>query len=271
MAKKVLIGVGVGCGVLLLLVAGVVVAGGLWAKKKFDDTTAGLSQLSEQSEELAALENDFPFDAPGEDELLQLDEKRLAAYFAIREEALPVFKGFEEKSKAFEEKHGKNDPDSPNFGAALEGMKLMGQLVADTRASYIASLKKHRMSPREFHAITRTLYATYMAGAMQGMQAASAQQRESLTKVVEGLDAQLEDEKLGEEQRTMLQAQRDALYAQIEAMETGMAEQEPTSEKSKAALASNAALLEKNQERIKNFANPAFDAFILDGDVGSSH
>ena len=271
MAKKVLIGVGVGCGVLLLLVAGVVIAGGLWAKKKFDDTTAGLSQLSEQSEALAALENDFPFEAPGEDELLQLDEKRLTAYFAIREEALPVFQAFEKKGKAFEEKHGKNDPDNPNFGAAVEAMGLMGQLVADTRASYIESLKKHRMSPREFHAITRTLYATYVAGAMQGMEAATAQQRESMTQVVEGIDAQLEDEKLGEEQRAVLQAQRDALYAQVEAMEAGMAAQAPTSEKSKAALAANAALLEKNQERIKKVANPAFDAFILDGDVGSTH
>ena len=271
MAKKVLIGVGVGCGVLMLLIAGVVVAGGLWAKKKFDDTTAGFEQVGEQSEALAALDKDFPFEAPGEDELLQLNEQRLSAYFAIREEALPVFQAFEKKGKAFEEKHKDNDPDSANVGAAVEALGLMGQLVAETRASYIESLKKHRMSPREFHAITQTLYATYVAGAVQGMQAASAQQREGMVKLVEALDAQLEDESLGEEQRALLQQQRDALHAQVEAADTAVDAQQPTSEKSKAALAANAALLEKNQERIKKVANPAFDAFVIDGSVDSDN
>jgi hypothetical protein len=271
MAKKVLIGVGIGCGVLMLLVAGVVIAGGLWAKRKFDDTTAGLSQLSEQSETLAALEKEFPFEGPGENELLKLDEQRLAAYFAIREEALPVFETFEKKGKAFEEKHKDNDPNAANLGAAVEAMGLMGQLVADTRASYIESLKKHRMSPREFHAITQTLYSTYVAGAMQGLQAATAQQRASLEKALEEMDTRLEQDTLGEEERTALQASRDALYAQLEASDPMVAEQQPTSEQSKAALAANAALLEKNQERIKKVANPAFDAFVLDGSVDSDN
>jgi hypothetical protein len=270
MAKKVLIGVGVGCGVLLLLVAGVVVAGGLWAKRKFDDTTAGFTQVGEQSETLAALDREFPFQAPEENELLQLEEKRLAAYFAIREEALPVFEAFEKKGKAFEEKHGKNDPNSADVGAAVEAFGLMGQLVADTRASYIESLKKHRMSPSEFHAITQTLYATYVAGAMQGLQAATAEQRASLQKALEEMDAKLESDTLGEQERTALQASRDALYQQLESTDPMVAGQQPTSEKSKVALAANAALLEKNQERIKKVANPAFDAFVIDGNGASN-
>ena len=112
MAKKVLIGVGVGCGVLMLVAVIAAVAGGLWLKKA-SDVTAGFEQVSDQQEVLAELEREFPFDAPGEDELLTLDEQRLAAYFAIREEALPVFQAFEQKGKDFEAKHGKNDSDSP--------------------------------------------------------------------------------------------------------------------------------------------------------------
>lgn len=268
MQKKVLIGVGVGCGVLLLLVAGLVVGAGFWAKRKFDDTTAGYQQLSEQSNTLAALEKDFPFDAPAEGELLKLDAKRLEAYFAVREEALPVFQSFEEKSKAFEKKHGKSDSESPNLGAAVEGMRLMGQLVADTRASYIESLKKHRMSPSEFHAITRTLYATYVAGAMQGLQAATAEQRSTLEKGVETLDQQLENEKLGDEERSALQAQRDALQSQLDASEQMVAEQTPPSKASQEALTANAALLEQHKERIQKAANPAFDMFVIDGSTG---
>jgi hypothetical protein len=269
MAKKVLIGVGIGCGVLVLAGIGVAVAGALWAKSKVEETTAGFERVSEQQEALAELEKSFPFEAPDEDELLQLDPKRLEAYFAIREEALPVFQRFEEKGKAFEQKHGKNDPNSPNLGAALEAVGLMGQLVADTRASYIESLQKHRMSPREFHAITGALYSTYVAGAMQGLQAATASQRATLEKGVETLDAQLESEKLSDEERTSLQTQRDALQAQLDAAEQMVAEQKPTSEKSQAALTANAALLEQHKERIQKAANPAFDAFVLDGSVGS--
>jgi hypothetical protein len=268
MQKKVLIGVGVGCGVLLLAVVGVVIGLGFWAKSKLADTTAGYERLSEQSNTLAALEKDFPFDAPGDGELLKLDAKRLEAYFAVREEALPVFQSFEEKSKAFEKKHGKSDSDAPNLGAAVEAMGLMGQLIADTRASYIDSLKKHQMSPSEFHAITRTLYATYVAGAMQGLQAATASQRTTLEKGVETLDTQLENEKLGEEERSALQTQRDALQAQLDASEQMVAEQTPPSKESQEALTANAALLEQHKDRIQKAANPAFDMFVMDGEVG---
>jgi hypothetical protein len=241
------------------------VAGGLYAKKKFEDTTAGFSRVNEQEKTLAALEKRFPFKDPGEDELLKLDEKRLEAYFAIREEALPVFTSFEEKSKAFEKKHGKSDPDKADVSAGLEAMGMLGQLVADTRASYISSLEKHEMSPREFHAITRTLYSTYIAGAMQGLQAATATQRGSLEKEIAALDTKLEDEKLDEETRNGLQAQRDALQEQLDAADQMVAEQKPTSEKSREALAANTSLLEKNKERIQNAANPAFDAFLFSG------
>ena len=270
MAKKVLIGVGIGCGVLLLAGVGVAVAGALWAKNKVAETTAGFERVSEQQDTLAELDKSFPFKAPGDDELLQLDEKRLQAYFAIRDEALPVFQRFEEKGKAFEKKHGNRDPNAANVGAAVEAVGLMGQLVADTRGSYIESLKKHRMSPREFHTITRTLYSTYVAGAMQGLQAATAEQRVTLAKGVETLDAQLESDKLSEEERSSLQAQRDALQEQLDAAEQMVAEQKPTSEKSQAALTANAALLKKYEAHIKDAANPAFDMFVLGDSTDST-
>ncbi|MBF5046211.1 hypothetical protein FGE12_27590 [Aggregicoccus sp. 17bor-14] len=266
MQKKVLIGVGVGCGVVLLLIVGVVVAGGLYVKHKVEDTTAGLSRVNEQQASLAALDKRFPFKDPGEDELLKLDEKRLEAYFAIREEALPVFKSYEEKSKAFEKKHGKADSEHVDLGASMEAMKILGGLVADMRASYISSLEKHAMSPREFHAITRTLYSTYVAGAMQGLQAATAAQRGTLEKELEALDTKLEDEKLDDETRTGLQAQRDAIQQQLDAADQMVAEQAPPSEKSREALAANTSLLEKNKERIQNAANPAFDVFLFSND-----
>lgn len=162
--KKVLIGLGIGCGVLLLAGVGLMVAAGFWAKRNLGGTFEAAQQIQAQEAELVQLNSSYPFEPPAQDALLALDEKRLDTYLAVREETLPVFKTFEQKSAEFEEKYGdKNQGQSPDFSAAMAATNLMMGLVVDVRSAYIAGLKKHGMSPAEFQALTRTLQTSMVA------------------------------------------------------------------------------------------------------------
>jgi hypothetical protein len=162
--KKVLIGLGIGCGVILLAGVGLMVAAGFWAKKNLGGTFEATQQIQAQEAELMTLNTSYPFDVPAQGALVALDEKRLETYLAVREEALPVFKTFEQKAEEFEQKYGeKNEGQAPDFSAAMAATNLMMGLVVEVRAAYIAGLKKHSMSPAEFQALTHTLQTSMVA------------------------------------------------------------------------------------------------------------
>jgi hypothetical protein len=274
--KKVFIGVGIGCGVLVLL--GVIAVGvaGYWVKQKVGGSVESLQQVSqqmaEQRKELAALDQAHPFTPPKEGEMLALSEARLLEYLAVREQALPVFQEFEQKGKALEQKHqGKEGPD---LGAIMEATGMLTQLIAQVHAAYIEGLKQHRMSPREYRAITTALYSSLMVGAMEQAQKAGGQAREGMEEALQEVRTRLEDKSLSQEERAGLEAQEQELLEGLADLESQQAEaaQAAPSEEAKAVTAANRALFEKHQARIEKAASLAFDGLILEeeapGDLG---
>jgi hypothetical protein len=260
--KKVLIGVGIGCGALVVL--GVVGLGGavFWAKGKVGGVVEATQQMEAQNQELTRLNSEFPFQAPAEGEALTLEEARLVSYLAVREGALPVFEDFAKKSEAFEQEHEGKE----SVGAAVEAVNMLAGLTASVRGSYVKSLREQKMSPREFRTITTTIYASYMAGAMEAAHQAGKEGRASFEKMVADLDAQLEKEDLADEQREALEAQRTALQEQLAAMGE-MEAQAQEGAAQRAVLVKNAPLLEKYKARIEKVAHPGFDAFVMDDDL----
>ena len=266
--KKVLIGVGIGCGVIILVGIGALFAGGMWVKNKFGGSIEAAQQMQTQEQELARLNQSHAFQAPPQGEVLALDPKRLDTYLAVREEAMPVFKSFEEKSQAFEKEYGTKDgQQNPSFSAALEAANLMMGLVSDVRAAYISGLKKHGMSPAEFQTITATVYTSMMADGMEQARGAMAQGREQLDKQMEELDAKLAGDSLSEEERTQLEEAQSQLQATMDSMDEGLGQggQGELSAEAKKVAAANVELLKKYEARVEVMANTAFDTFVLGG------
>ncbi|MFY2556077.1 hypothetical protein ACN469_00380 [Corallococcus terminator] len=266
--KKVLIGLGIGCGVIIFGIVAAVVIGGVWVAKKAGGSLEAVKQMQVQQEELAKLNKSHPFAVPADGEVLPLKEERLLTYLSVRESALPVFKTYEEKSQAFQEKHDtKNEEAKPSFDSAMEAANLMMSMMADVRTAYIASLKQHGMSPNEFQTITGTVYASMVAEGTEAMKKMSGKAVEAMEKQLKVVEKQLENDKLSAEERADFEASQAAIQEQLAAMseiEDGTGDQ-PPSEESKQATAANLALLKKHEDRVKVMANPAFDGFVLGG------
>jgi hypothetical protein len=266
--KKVLIGVGVGCGLIILVGVGLLVAGGLWAKNTFGGSIEAGQKIAAQEKELAKLNQSLGFEAPPEGEVLALDAKRLETYFAVREAALPVFKAMEQKADAFEKEHGGEDnKKNPNFGAAMDAANMMMTMTVDVRAAYLEGLKKHGMSPAEFQTITTTVYTSLMADGMEQAQGALKQSREAMEKQLAALDKKLEGDSLSDEERTQTEEAQTHLRTAIEAMEKGEANPglgNLTAEGRKVAAA-NVVLLKTYDKQVQAMASSAFDSFLLGG------
>ncbi len=265
--KKVLIGVGIGCGVILLLGVGVMVAGGVFLKKTFGGTLEAGQKMSAQQQELVKLNQDHTFQAPPAGEVLALEPTRLETYFAVRESALPVFKALEAKADAFEKEHGGEEgKKNPSFSAAMDATNLMMALMVDVRAAYIEGLKKHGMSPAEFQAITSAVYASMMAEGMEQAREGMKQGKAALEQQLAEMDKKLEGDSISEDERTQLEEARGQLESAIDSMEQGVGQAGDTlSEEGRKVAAANVTLLKKYEERVQVMANPAFDSFVLDG------
>ena len=265
--KKVWIGLGVGCGTLVLLAIIGVVGVGWYAKQKLGGAIAAGEQMQKQEQRLQALNQKFAFTPPAEGRVMALEPKRLEAYLAIREAGLPVFADFEKKAEAFKQE---TQGDQASIGDAMKGAGMLMELTTQVREAFIASLEQHGMSPAEFHATTQAIYSTAMGQAVQGMNEAMAQASDQMRARIEELDTKLEDAQLPEAERQALQTERDALHAQVESMGQGAqgAVQTGLAPGQDAEVTANATLLETHKARIETAANPAFDMFILGGGAG---
>lgn len=265
--KKVLIGVGIGCGVILMLGIGAIVAGGVLFKKTFGGTLEAGQKMSAQEEQLGKLNQEHAFQAPPQGEVLALEPKRLETYFAVREAALPVFKALEVKADAFEKEHGGEEgKNNPSFGAAMDATNLMMSMMVDVRAAYIEGLKQQGMSPAEFQAITTTVYASLVAEGMDQAREGMKQGKAALEQQLAELDKKLEGDSLSEEERTQAEEAQGQLQAAIDSMEQGAGQAGDTlSEEGRRVTAANVALLKKYEERVQLMANSAFDGFVLGG------
>lgn len=267
MAKKVLIGVGIGCGVLVLL--GVIGVGAVFymGKKALGGAIEASQQMAAQEQDLQELNSSFPFTPPPEGEVLALQEARLNDYFSIREAALPIYQEMEKQSERLNEKAERGE--KPSLSEGLQAGNLLVEFMAKTRTTYIEGLKKHRMSPREFHAITNAIYTSTLADSMGQLQKAMAGQRDSVEEALADIRSQLDDADLSEEERTALQEQETGLQMQLDALdEMGGADGMPSiGEKTQGVASANVALLKKFEDRIKSAYNPAFDSLIVSSDM----
>ncbi|WP_257453037.1 hypothetical protein [Archangium lipolyticum] len=258
MNKKVLVGVGIGCGSLVLLAVIGVGVGAWWLKRQVGDSMSSMMEAGQKmqamGQELAQLERQHPFKAPPEGEVLEISEARMLDYLGVREAVLPAFAEFEKQSQSFEEQH--KDSKEADFGAAMQATGMMTGLLTQVHGSYIEGLKKHRMSPGEYLAITQTLYASEMTGTTeQEREEMAAARDEALLEVSE----KLQDETLDAEQRAELEEE----MRQLVSMGEEAAQAPALSEASKAAVAANLKLLEKHKERIERAGNVGLDAVLL--------
>lgn len=262
--NKVLIGVGIGCGALILLV--VVGLGGAfyWGKEKLGGSLQAQQRMQAQEQALAKLEASHPFTAPPEGEVMKLDAARLDAYLAVREGVVPVFQSFEAKGKELEAQH-KAPGQKPSVSALLQAANLLAGLVADTRAAYLEGLTQQKMSPTEFQSITTAVYTSAMVGAMDAAQQAGKLGREAMEKQLADLDKQLAGDSLSQEQRAQVEELRTGLREQVNALRDAEANQQTLSAEQKAVVTANMALLKQQQARIEKVANPSFDAFMMGG------
>ncbi len=258
--KKVLVGVGIGCGSLVLLGLIAMGVGAWWVKGKVSGIVESGQKMQAVGQDLAALDKSYPFTPPPEGEVLTIAEARLLDYLAVRETALPVYAEFEKKAESFKMEHP--DDQKPDLSAAMQATTMMTELLTQVHGAYVEGLKKHSMSPSEFRTITQTLYSSMITGVTDQAQKMGEQAREQALQAVR---KQLEDESLPEEQRTSLEEQeRELLAANDEAGDAAPA----LSEASKAAAAANLALMDKYKDRINNAGSLAMDA-ILFGSEGA--
>jgi cell division protein FtsB len=264
--KKVLIGVGIGCGVLLLAAVVVVGAGAFWAKRNLGGALEAGEQMAAQADELKKLNQAHPFTPPPDGTVLTLKEDRLDAYLAIREAALPVYKELEAKGEELDKKHQGGEV---SVSDAMQAGSLLAQVMSKTRAAYIENLKKHRMSPNEFLAISGAIYNSEIANSMGEANQAMASQREGVETAHAEIQKQLQNDALSEEERTALEQQAEALQTQLDLLDSegGQAAIPQVDAKTQGVAAANMALLAKFKGRIEKANNPGFDALLITDDM----
>ncbi len=265
--KKLLIGLGIGCGVLVVVGIIAAVIFGFWVKRRAGAKLESLQkagvEMKAQEEALKQLDSEFPFTQPPEGELMRLDEARLQDYLAIRKDSLPVYRQYEEKSKDFSHRTGKGK--NVGVGDIMEGVGMVSDFMMKLRSTFISSLRAHRMSPLEFHATTAAVYSTYVHKGMQVAGQAADEAREKLQKEMGELNDKLNEPGLTEDARESIQHAIENLQSALDSLPAsgGAGAGDATAD-------ANVALLEKYKAEVELAANPAFDLLIANDDVSKA-
>ncbi|MFZ5470961.1 MAG: hypothetical protein ACOZIN_16155 [Myxococcota bacterium] len=252
MANKVLIGVGIGCGSLLLLAVGAVVVGGMWVKSKVGDVVEVGKAAEEQQQQAVKLDEKYPFEPPVDDKPVKLTDAQLKKYLAIRAAIVPIYKGFEAKAKELDQR---NKGKKAGLAEGLEAVGMFTGLYKEVREKWLEELDRHQMSPKEFGTVTGTVYASQIGKGMAEME------RSTRPAMEQGI-AELEKMK----QRPDLSAEAKAeLDEQLASMKQQLAELSAEGEVSEDAKVweANVQLLERYKVEIERDALPALDWFLL--------
>jgi hypothetical protein len=253
-ANKVLIGVGIGCGAIVLIGVIAVVAGGIWVKGKVEESGVGKSAEKMQSLEqrMGELNKRYTFAAPPKGQPLALSEDRLQDYLKVRAALKPVLDDFEVKSKNFAPPEG----EEPSVGKLLQASGLILGLKADLNSKWMDELEQQKMSPREFHAITAAVYAAEW-GKAKGE--APQRQRAMYEQLKSGLTKQATDSSLTEAQRESARQQLAVIDKQLAALP---AANTPSPESQKIYEA-NAALSGKYKKKIEEASSAGLDVLLV--------
>ncbi len=247
--KKVLIGVGVGCGVLVLVGIVAVVSGGLWVKGKVNGMAQDGERLQKQEQQVASLNQKYAFQEPPKGQPLPLSEARLEDYFVVRKALAEVVTAHQQKMKQLE---GTQANPTQALGALNTLMGMMGEV----RGRWLELLEQQKMSPREFHAITAALYSSGLSKARGKLR---QNQRAALEQVKQKLEAEAKDESLPAAKRENLRRHLAMIEKQLSMLPAAPAVSSETDKIHEA----NAALYAKYKAQIEAGVNPALDSLLL--------
>jgi hypothetical protein len=212
--------VGIGCLVVLVLAciisAAVFFFAGGWVKNKIKSATGDLAEMGKSAAVMNKLNADYPFTPPADGEV---NESRLQAYISVCNEAKPAVDAYGAWIKSHEgQEHGKLS----DVKEAVTHMGAAAKAIGD-------ALKSHRMSPKEFSWIGRTMDE---ASREQPADTMTEGQRQ----LIKVLEAQINDPSTSE-------AARNNLKQQIAQLKAGAGESAPPSH--------NAELYKRYEDQLK--------------------
>lgn len=251
--KKVLIGLGIGCGGLILLAVIAMGVGAYWVKGKVEGVAEVAEQMEQQQQALNELDSEYAFTVPPEGTPVKLEEDRVRKYLAVRAALEPVMAKYEAKSKELEERTKGNQA---SFSDMTEAMGMFGGLTTDLRAAFIEELKKQEMSPKEFHATTQAIYSAAIGNGMAEMHEMSKQ---AMQETIATYEEQLNDPNLSAEEKQAVQEGLDEAKAQLAETEQTMENQPEIA----GINESNAKVLKTFEVEIEKHANPVLDGLLM--------
>ena len=215
MASKGLTIALIGCAVIVFGGVVAVLTGGYFLKravtskletvKKVAGNMAG-SEDSEYGKKVAELKKDYPFTAPSDG---IVSESQLNRFIAVRRSVYNVYKQHEAEFNRMA-----NDKEN-----ALKAMMELGTLFNQVKLTQANALVEQHMSPDEYQYLVTNIYRTWWAKqanlVTQGQsfsQATTDQWKQQLAT----LDQQLQQTNLTEDQKKVLQQQRDAIQTQLD-------------------------------------------------------
>lgn len=266
--KKVLIGVGIGCGVLVLMGVVAMVAGGIWLKGKAGDFVADATALQAQAEQASQLNERFPFTPPAEGEVLALDAERLARWVRVTEQSKELTAKIEENFAKASELGDGSQGTAVTIGAVTEHAKLAMASMKEAREHLLATLSQAEMSPLEYTHITKTLIATLPAeqleqvrGGMDELQASLKQQRAEFEAKLADASTSAAERAAAEQGLASLTAAESSLPKSLEALGG-------TDGLSSKITAANAELVKPQQKQIDELKPAALLLMSLTGGPG---
>ena len=238
----------VGCGLVLLMLGGLVVGGFYFLHHKQTQLTQVAVQMRDQEAQYALLEQHYPFVPPGTGQPVQLTESRLATYLQVRSVVLPVYTHYVEHNSDLSE-HARNSGKVGRLADELEDTNVFSERVTQLQATYLRELDQAHMSPKEFLALTRTVYGTMLSAAVSQERKAMEIQVRQLTEAAKNTSPELSRQ---------LTQQRNTIQTMLGSMpDPGNAQ----------VFASNAVILGKTRESVTRLTNAAFDAFLGQADT----
>ncbi|NBD10426.1 MULTISPECIES: erythromycin esterase family protein [Corallococcus] len=260
MNKKWVIGLGLGCGGVLVLGVVGLVAAGYWANANMGGSGVdAVMDAQARTQRFAELNTLHPFTPPATGGVLKLEEARLETYLTAREATLPAFHIMEKESVAFVEQHGA-ELDRRDTRSLLKAAGASMRMVGKVQAALIQNLEAHAMSPLEFQTLTTVVYPPppsaqpLDAGVAAVSRPTDPENIAALEQQLAALTPQLEDPKLTEAQRLQLEQRRAGLRKSLTQLEQASG---------KDVKDANAALLKKHEARIAQAANPLFDQLLV--------
>jgi hypothetical protein len=155
--KKVLIGVGLGCGGVIFVGVIALMAGGMWFKGKAQGLAHDAEQVQSLEQRVVELNQRYAFTEPPKGQPLQLSERRLQDYLQIRLVLKPLVDGFQARARQFEPPKGEPSK-QPDLSRSLQALGMMTEMRSELSSKWLDELERQGMSPREFRAITVAVY-----------------------------------------------------------------------------------------------------------------